>query len=77
MSIKKWYKSKDKFLFWTVAIGLVLRVIFFISNLIIGGVHIDESMLFANALSVAKNGTDLLGNKMPDRKSTRLNSSHP
>lgn len=65
MSIKKWYKSKDKFLFWTVAIGLVLRVIFFISNLIIGGVHIDESMLFANALSVAKNGTDLLGNKMP------------
>lgn len=65
MSIKKWYKNKDKFLFWTVAIGLVLRVIFFISNLIIGGVHIDESMLFANALSVAKNGTDLLGNKMP------------
>ena len=65
MSIKKWYKNKDKFLFWTVAIGLVLRVIFFISNLISGGVQSDESMLFANALAVAKNGTDLLGNKMP------------
>ena len=65
MNINKWYKSKDKFLFWLVVIGIVLRIIFFLSNLIIGGVHIDESMIFANALSIVNNGTDLLGNKFP------------
>ncbi|MDY4698069.1 glycosyltransferase family 39 protein [Eubacterium coprostanoligenes] len=65
MNINKWYKSKDKFLFWLVVIGIVLRIIFFISNFIIGDVHIDESMLFANALSIVNNGTDLLGNKFP------------
>ncbi len=65
MNIKKWYENKEKFLFWITIIGLALRIIFFISNLFICGVHIDESMLFANALSIAKNGTDLLGNKMP------------
>lgn len=27
--------------------------------------HIDEAMLFANALSIEKNGTDLLGDKLP------------
>lgn len=48
-----------------VTTGLALRIIFFVFNLVIGGVHIDESMLFANALSIAKNGTDILGNKMP------------
>lgn len=65
MNINKWYKSKDNFMFWLVVIGIVLRIIFFLSNLIIGGVHIDESMLFANALSIVNNGTDLLGNKFP------------
>ena len=50
MNINKWYKSKDNFMFCLVVIGIVLRIIFFLSNLIIGGVHIDESMLFANAL---------------------------
>ena len=65
MNINKWYKCKDKFIFWLVVIGIVLRIIFFISNFIIGDVHIDESMLFANALSIVNNGTDLLGNKFP------------
>ena len=65
MNINKWYKSKDNFMFWLVVIGIVLRIIFFLSNLIIGGVHIDESMIFANALSIVNNGTDLLGNKFP------------
>lgn len=39
MNINKWYKSKDKFLFWLVVIGIVLRIIFFISNFIIGDVQ--------------------------------------
>lgn len=48
-----------------LVIGIIIRTVFFIVNLRLGGVDIDEAMLANNANSLVNNGTDVLGNRYP------------
>ncbi len=45
--------------------GLIIRIIYFIINLIIGGHHIDEVMASLNAVSIADSLKDISGEKLP------------
>lgn len=46
-----------------VSVGV--HIAFFIWNLFIGGVHVDEAMTVLNAKSLAENQTDILGERLP------------
>ncbi|MBP8682152.1 MAG: hypothetical protein KBH79_03705, partial [Clostridia bacterium] len=48
-----------------ILLGAVLQVLFFILYLINGDVHVDEAMLVLNARSLAREGTDIFGQRMP------------
>ena len=48
-----------------VIAGLILRIIYFTANLIIGGNHIDEVMLTLNGKSLSENLTDICGERLP------------
>ncbi|MBR3150022.1 MAG: glycosyltransferase family 39 protein, partial [Eubacterium sp.] len=45
--------------------AVVLRIAFFIVDLLVGSLYVDEAMTTLNAFEIAKNGTDLFGDKMP------------
>ena len=55
-----------------ILLGAVLQVLFFILYLINGDVHVDEAMLVLNARSLAREGTDIFGQRMPRRLSACL-----
>lgn len=60
-AIKKMTKAERYMLY----IGLALRPIYFVINLVIGGNHIDEVMLTLNGVSLAENLTDICSERLP------------
>lgn len=59
--------------FVIIALGIVLRIVFFVINIVFTkGLHIDEAMLSLNAYNIAQRGRDLLGNTFPVYFSTWL-----
>lgn len=62
----KYCYQKNKLVFLSVGLGIVIRIILFIVNLVwVDGLHIDETMTVLNAYSLANHSTDILGNSMP------------
>lgn len=63
----------QKTAFVIIALGIVLRILFFVINIVFTkGLHIDEAMLSLNAYNIAQRGQDLLGNTFPAYFSTWL-----
>ena len=48
-----------------ILLGIILRIVYFIINLFVGGNNCDEAMLSVNAASLANNMTDIAGEKLP------------
>ena len=62
MTISKRFKDLA---FDFLLFGIILRIVLFIINLFIGGNNCDEVMLSVNAEALAKNMTDIAGEKLP------------
>ena len=60
-----------------ILLGAVLQVLFFILYLINGDVHVDEAMLVLNARSLAREGTDIFGQRMPVYFDTGCTAASP
>jgi len=48
-----------------IMFGILIQTVFFIAYLIIGDVHVDETMTILNARSLCDSNTDILGEKTP------------
>ena len=46
-------------------ISVILQVSLMVVNTVRGNIHVDEAMTILNARSLADNGTDILGEKLP------------
>ena len=48
-----------------ILISVAVHIAFFVWNLLIGGVYVDEAMTVLNARSLVENQTDIMGEQLP------------